>query len=128
MSNPTINPNPPPSNASPSNASPSNASPSNASPSPPPPLIPGKPDPLPTQNNFDGYGCAAMAGFIWSPSDGMCCKQMDCKDPQPWVCNPSQLPSTDSMDWHGCKKPNQTYDSKTAQCCNAVCMLPQFNH
>ena len=109
--------------------------------SPPPPMksptMPSTPSPLtpqkipsslpPQQNKFDQYGCASNSGFFWSPSDASCCKSNDCSDPHPFVCNPHQIPVQNSMDWHGCKKPSQIYDSQSGTCCNALCMAPQQN-
>ena len=90
----------------------------------PPPVIPGKPDP---QNQFDEYGCVSAAGFYWSPSQQMCCKIGECSTPQPWVCTADQLPKVGSMDWHGCKRPNQVYAPSSGKCCDSVCVPPHFN-
>lgn len=127
-SSPSSNNSSAPSSSSPTTPAPPPTTPPTMPPSVSPILIPGiKPKVPPIQNKLDGYGCPSAAGFVWSPSEGMCCKQLSCKDPQPWVCDANQLPNTGSMDWHGCKNPKQMYDYQSGNCCNAICITPNFN-
>jgi hypothetical protein len=89
------------------------------------PITPSPPvKPSPPKPQLDQYGCYASAGYYWSPSENSCCKCDAGHPPQPWVCNPSELPTTGSMTWHGCKEPSQKWDAMHNTCHDCQCMPP----
>lgn len=94
--------------------------------------IPPSPSPSPSPSlpmgGYDQYGCLPSAGYYFSPSSSSCCKCTGCDEPpRPWVCDPSELSATGSMDPFGCKKPGQVYDYQTGGCCNCECIMPNGN-
>ena len=96
----------------------------NSPPKPGPyPIIPGLPDP---ESHIDPI-CDTKKGFQYNQLRNKCCKPGINTEPAPWVCDPSELSQIGSMDWHGCKRPQQGYNPYDSMCTNGlICVNPTY--